>query len=310
MLLSVIIPAFNAAESLPSCVESVCAAAAGSSVEILLIDDGSTDGTPEIIRDLADLHACVRGIRQDNGGVSSARNRGLSAATGSWITFVDADDHLAPGCLADAAERLGGESVADFIIARSFCHGIERYPWHDRFSPDTHAACEELLAKGYLRGSICGCLFRRTFLQENGLRFHEGVALSEDTVFFGACLSRAHDIVFWERDSYRITERSGSASRNRDKDSVAKTAAAIAAAQTDIDRSSVRNYVLFKLILMLTSRAVDAGVSAEEASCTAGLDRILPLDPAGIGTERWKIHLLNAGYPLFYRVIALRNRLR
>lgn len=306
MYVSVIIPAWNAADTLRDCVESVLAAAAGTSVEIIVVDDGSTDGTDALLAGLSARHGEVRSLWQENAGVSAARNRGLSAASGDRVTFVDADDTLAPGSLA----ALETAPATDILIARSFNGPVERYPWQGVFSEGRDYSAAELMQGGYLRGSVCGCLFRRDFLLSEEIRFPEGVSLSEDTVFFGACLAKAHTITFCNKDFYHITERPGSASRQAGPDDVARSAAAIEAALRDVSDPAVRSYTLFKLILMLTSRAVRAGVPAEEAGAAASLDRLLPLSLDGIGAERWKIHLLNASYPLFYRLIALRNRLR
>ena len=306
MHMSVIIPAWNAADTLRACVESVRTAAAGMPVEIIVVDDGSTDGTAAVLADLAERHGEIRSLWQEHAGVSAARNRGLSAATGGRVTFVDADDAPVPGSLA----ALDAAPSADILIARSFNGSVERYPWQGAFSEGRDYRAAELLQKGYLRGSVCGCLFRRDFLLSEGLRFPEGVSLSEDTVFFGACLAKARAIAFITKDFYHITERPGSASRLADPGDVARTAAAIEAALRDVSDPAVRSYTLFKLILMLSSRAARAGVPAGAVRAAASLERILPLPLAGIGAERWKIRLLNTSYPLFYRLIALRDRLR
>ena len=306
MRLSVIIPAWNAAETLRSCVESVLAATAGVEAEVIVVDDGSTDGTAVLLREMAARHGEIRPLFQENRGVSAARNRGLDAAGGEWVLFADADDRLENGSLAHG--KTACTEAADLIIGRSECSGQERYPWRGLFPAGHVATPAELPAKGYLRGSICGCLFRRSFLIDNDLRFPEGVSLSEDTVFFGSCLARARGVGFWDKLYYRITPRPGSASRQGGPADVERSAAAIAAACRDIPEGAVRSYTLYKLMLMLASRAADNGVSAAEAFRCGALGRILPLPLEGIGAERWKIRLLNASWPLFYRLVALRNR--
>lgn len=90
--LSVIIPAYNSARYLPETIESVLTQA-GSDVEIIVVDDGSTDATPEVLAHYAD-RICI--IRQANQGLSAARNRGIAQASGSWLAFLDADDLWLP----------------------------------------------------------------------------------------------------------------------------------------------------------------------------------------------------------------------
>ena len=97
-LVSVVIPAYNAASTLPATLDSVLAQTYPH-IEIIVVDDGSRDGTPEV---LARYRPRVRGIRQDNGGLAAARNTGLAAAQGRFIALLDADDLCEP-------ERIGAQ---------------------------------------------------------------------------------------------------------------------------------------------------------------------------------------------------------
>ena len=87
-LISVIIPVFNVKKYLPHCLESVCTQT-HQNLEIVLVDDGSTDGSGHICDEWGEREARIRVIHKANGGVSSARNEGLEAATGEFIGFVD-----------------------------------------------------------------------------------------------------------------------------------------------------------------------------------------------------------------------------
>ena len=106
-LVSVIIPVFNAAETIRECVSSVMKQSYVDA-EIILVDDGSTDGSNHICDDIASNSVSsgmkVKVIHTENGGVSAARNIGLKAAEGDWVTFVDADDLVTD----DYIERLVG----------------------------------------------------------------------------------------------------------------------------------------------------------------------------------------------------------
>ena len=107
--ISVIVPAFNAARYLPEAVASIheqtCAP-----LEIIVIDDGSTDETPEVVRALGNA---VVSIRQSNLGIGAARNRGVEAARGNYLAFLDADDLFMPGKLARQLAHLRGEGGPD-----------------------------------------------------------------------------------------------------------------------------------------------------------------------------------------------------
>lgn len=103
--ISVIIPVHNAESYIDACVRSVLAQG-DAALEILLVNDGSTDGSDAICRRLAAEAPTIRYLVQENAGVSAARNAGLAAATGDWILFVDADDLLLPGAIATMRQNM------------------------------------------------------------------------------------------------------------------------------------------------------------------------------------------------------------
>ena len=306
-LLSIIVPAFNSEPFIAECIDSVYAALGNCSIELVAVDDGSSDNTAQVIESLKDKYPGIKLIKQANAGVSAARNRGLSEASGEWVAFVDADDRINPGCCASLAEVLASASQ-EMIVMRSFEGAEERYPWGGLFADRSTHAREELMEKGYLRGSICGCCFRRKFLQDNGILFPEGVRLGEDTLFFGHTISAAAGVLFADISFYCVSSRLDSASRRRRKEDVAYAAEAVKAAAT-ISAAPVRNYTIFKLTIALTSRAAESRVRAAEARRMAGLDKLLPLSLEGIGRERLKIRLLNLSYPLFYALVGIRDRI-
>lgn len=93
--ISVIVPVYNAEKYLDRCVESIVAQTY-KNLEIILVDDGSTDNSPAICDAWAKKDSRIRVIHKKNGGVSSARNAGLDACTGDYIGFADADDWMEP----------------------------------------------------------------------------------------------------------------------------------------------------------------------------------------------------------------------
>ena len=89
--ISIIIPVYNRERHLEECVDSILLSIEND-VEIIIVDDGSTDRTPEICDKLKKKSDCIKVIHQTNKGVANARNTGLSAASGEWIAWVDSDD--------------------------------------------------------------------------------------------------------------------------------------------------------------------------------------------------------------------------
>ena len=117
MRFSVIVPVYNAERYLRKCVESVCAQSY-SEWELILVDDGSTDGSGILCDELAegDERICV--VHQENRGVVAARKEGIRYAQGDYVFYVDADDWIEPDCLADADTRIR-DTGAD-LVAYSF----------------------------------------------------------------------------------------------------------------------------------------------------------------------------------------------
>ncbi|WP_437882629.1 glycosyltransferase family 2 protein [Pseudomonas sp. LRF_L74] len=116
-LISVVIPAYNYARTLPRAVESVVAQLDTTSAELLLVNDGSRDDTVAVADALlARFPGRLRVIHKENGGPSSARNRGIAESTGQFLVFLDADDELAPQALLALAEHIASHPQSRFII--------------------------------------------------------------------------------------------------------------------------------------------------------------------------------------------------
>ena len=94
-MISVIIPVYNTRQYLSACLDSLLAQTYAD-LELLFIDDGSTDGSSELLDSFAEKDSRIRVIHQENGGVCAARNRGIAEARGAWLSFIDSDDTLDP----------------------------------------------------------------------------------------------------------------------------------------------------------------------------------------------------------------------
>ena len=106
--LSVIVPVYNSSSTLERCVKSIIAQSVDD-MEIILVDDGSTDGSSAMCDELASAHSGIRVIHRENGGLSAARNTGIEVSDGKWIAFVDSDDQLSPDTL---------DSNLDYALSR------------------------------------------------------------------------------------------------------------------------------------------------------------------------------------------------
>lgn len=185
--ISVIIPAYNAEHTIARAVGSLLVQDFNQ-IEIIIVDDGSTDETYAVCEELAASDMRISVIRKENGGVSSARNAGLDVARGEYVMFLDSDDVLR----ADALEKMycagfdlvvgGFEKVVGSSVIYSCTPAVS-----DRFT-DPSALCrflDSVIARKhcYLLNSSCFKLYRRSLLTETGLRFDTGLSYGEDKMF-------------------------------------------------------------------------------------------------------------------------------
>lgn len=122
ILISVIVPVYKAEEKLDRCVESIVGQTYRN-LEIILVDDGSPDSSPELCDEWATKDSRIKVVHKKNGGASSARNAGISAATGEYITFVDSDDWIEPdmysSLLEDALHFNADKAICGFCTSNS-----------------------------------------------------------------------------------------------------------------------------------------------------------------------------------------------
>ncbi len=193
--ISVIVPLYNGADTLPRCVRSIVEQTMWESMELILVDDGSTDGSAELADDFADKHARVTAVHIPNGGVSNARNVGIQRAKGDYIGFVDADDWVD----TDSYERLfaAGEDGQADVIGAGFSIETATGTMLAQPAADTAESLDrEEAVKRFLLGKfdvhVWTKIFKRTSLPD-GL-FDTAIAIAEDRLFLFETLLNSVDI--------------------------------------------------------------------------------------------------------------------
>src|SRR5690606_3582246 len=188
---SVIIPAYNAGRWLADAVNSVLAQTFGD-WEVIIVNDGSTDNTSEIARNFADSR--IRVIDQRNAGVSAARNAGLDAALGSFITFLDADDALLPACLSMKLEGLK-QAETDWVFADvALCDAELKSCGQILVGTDDDVLRTLLLQEKPSVPISCGNIVARRHCFEHGVRFDERLSNAADQDFTLQLASRFSSI--------------------------------------------------------------------------------------------------------------------
>ena len=174
MKLSVIIPVYRTADTLDRCVESVVRQD-HPLMEIILVDDGSPDDSPHRCDEWAAKDQRIRVIHKANGGLSDARNAGLSMATGDYVTFIDSDDYIATDTYRPLMERLAQEPGIDMLEYPVFVHYGSPRQHKIAFAPEANYHDMEaywLKEKAYQHTYACNKIFRRTLF--DSVRFPVG----------------------------------------------------------------------------------------------------------------------------------------
>ena len=214
MFISVLIPAYNCAGELEKTVSSILCSGL-SDFEVLLIDDGSSDGTAEVCDALVARYDNVRCIHQKNTGVSGARNRGIAEAEGEYIFFFDADDSVDPGSLVNAGRIVTQIRPDMLIFGLSFdyyfngrCYRRDEVVYEEECLLDGQqwrAVFDKLYACNAL-SPVWNKFIRRDILLEHDIRFRHDLIEMEDFLFVVCCMARCDSIYVLPEAIYRYRQ--------------------------------------------------------------------------------------------------------
>lgn len=217
-LISIIVPVYDLEKELPRCLDSILAQT-HKNIEIIVVDDGSHDGSAEVIKRYAAADERVKPFFQANGGVTSARLHGVQEASGKWIGFVDGDDEIEP----DMYERLLNNALTHhaqishcgyqmvFPDGRiNYFHNTGYLAQQDRIT----ALCE-LLSGSRIEPGLCNKLFHKTLFHSllHGEAVPRDIKINEDLLINFFLFSAAEQAVFEDWCPYHYIVRSTSASR-------------------------------------------------------------------------------------------------
>lgn len=224
--ISVIVPVYKVEKYIRQCVDSIIKQTF-SNIEVILVNDGSPDDSGKICDEYAHKDGRVSVIHKENGGVSSARNQGLSVAKGEWITFVDPDDWIEHDALEIGlitAEKYN----ADILGWNHYNDYENRQEKHSHINPtpiiregkankwlllntmfpeyDTHISG---VSTSVIRGA-CLKLFKKGIILDNNITFSRSLKIGEDALFCMQCFENAEKVVLVDKYlyHYRVVEES------------------------------------------------------------------------------------------------------
>ena len=212
---SVIVPAYNCERYIGDCLWSVMSQDFAD-WELLVVDDGSTDDTPERIKAAVDGDTRVKYVPKENGGVSNARNAGLTLAKGEYAVFLDADDELAPGALAlfAAAARSGSSVIiatSQVVDGEGRCISTVALPeeWRGVEPAEARVAAMGVPEKAPLLHYVWGRVYNLAALAGAGVAFDENVSLGEDFIFNCLVFGMGGNVQIIDGVAYRYSRRGG-----------------------------------------------------------------------------------------------------
>jgi len=229
-LVSIVVPVYNAARTLEKCIDSLTSQTFDD-VEILLINNGSTDNSLDVCKKIAEKNSRIKVIDVAEKGVSVARNKGIEVASGEFITFIDADDWIDPN-VCELFADLNAKNHYDLFCYSAQYQKKGKITSSYLFGKDVELLSqnqkEELQIKVFapnapyfkyktntrFAGSACGKFYKREILLKNNLRFAAETIISEDVLFNTLSLDHFDRIGYTKRCFYHY-EQSGDSAQNR-----------------------------------------------------------------------------------------------
>lgn len=189
MLLSTIVALYNNGIYLRQCIDSLYRQGLSEDIfEIIIVDNGSTDGGGAVADSIAALHSNIRVVHQDNKSLGEARNTGLSIATGKYLHFIDADDFVLDGSYRHIIDNLMPQDTDIMVLdnVNDATCGDAMIPGSVKYA----GSIRQYIASNYMRVHVWLKLFKRSFMETNGLKW-PAINYNEDTAITWSALK--HD---------------------------------------------------------------------------------------------------------------------
>lgn len=241
MILSIIIAAFNIDQYIEKCIISCLDQnISHDQYEIIVVNDGSTDKTLDIISLLSTKYTNIRILAKDNGGLSEARNAGLDLAKGKYIWFIDGDDYIEPNCLNSLIDKL--ETCNLDVL----CFNLKLiYPKHETLYKITYKEAnailngEDFIVQVGMPHAAWAAIYKKEFLIANNLKFYKGI-LHEDLEFTTRAYCVANRISFSNQYIYNYVQREGSIMRSKKDEKRCKDFISIADSLYNFTRKNLK----------------------------------------------------------------------
>lgn len=315
-LISIAIPVYNVERYLPLCIDSVLNQDY-ENYEVILVDDGSTDGCPGICDSYAKTNRRISVVHRQNGGVGEARNNGLDVATGEYVYFLDSDDTIQPDTLSAFVDFINRNG--DFSIVGTDFQYVDE---HNRMAPAPRPGGDEVFndikdaQNRFLRRNLIflapGTFYNVKWLKDNKLCFKK-VPYSEDQLFVWEALAKARRIGFIHKVFYNYLRRPGSIMTATKFEKIAKAYPYFRQLQSQFEDddnldSQTRRFMLSRWVVGIFHSAAKLCSYAEYAELLRNYEGDIHISNAQHFPD-FKIKMLTVPYRISSRLYYYINRL-
>lgn len=218
MLLSIIVPVYNVQDYLHRCVNSLIKDKPDLEYEVVLVDDGSTDKSGDICDEYSSSYEYIKTYHKPNGGLSDARNFGLTHASGDYVVFIDSDDYVEKGSIAKICAYISAKECDIYCCDYySLCGTVRtdiKYSPIDSVVPGTEYLKYQL-ERCSMVSSVVQNIYRRSLLVENNLFFKKGI-YHEDEEWYPRVFLCAQTVKYWSFTYYVYIIRENSIMQQKD----------------------------------------------------------------------------------------------
>lgn len=207
-LVTILSPCYNVERYLPQCIDSIVGQTYAN-LQIVMIDDGSTDGTWNVLQQYAARDSRIEVYHQDNQGVATTRNNLLDKASGQYTLFVDSDDWIEPTMVQFLVDKAQATN-ADIVICAMVKNDTPCSPQYTEETMGQASTVKKFLFHKELSGSLWNKLVKTSLL--HGVRFDPRISYGEDALFCWNILQRAHTIIQTSKQLYHYRMNSASIS--------------------------------------------------------------------------------------------------
>ena len=324
-LISVIIPVFNLENYIVTCLDSIYSQGVNEDLfEVIAVNDGSSDNSLERLKDYAAKHSNLKVLSQNNGGVSVARNNAIKKSESLYVSFLDADDMMAEGALNVLCEIINDkDGMFDVCYCRSFIKYdnnklVETHLWQEYFQEGFIYNGNDITSVNYMNGgSVCGGIYKLSYLKEKVLFFGEGIANGEDTIFNYMLFAKNPRIMFLNQTFNFVTDRPESASHSYSMSRVEKFRPAMlylidyynTKEMSDADKQALDASVYHIISLAVNMYIQVGGKNYSRIKNLLAIRNVWHLNVPWLPkNQRMKISILNMSFFLYYLLLRIKNR--